>query len=805
MKNLLRAAVLLFAGEVFAFSPMPDEGFIPDVGEAETYRVESDTLLFYRAIYETDDLYGRLTDFNLPNVSLRRRGERYDAERTYVEGLGVDWRYRQGIAMLGAGEYGTAGLFSAEGLACGMAGIAAFGFDAPMPHRRYRVQVRTTDRYYRVGARVAALQEWGDGWRGAFAVDARTGRDMHVEGLFTNALTASLHVGKVFGAGHRAGIAALVPVSKRGTRLSSVEESFSLTGDRMYNPAWGFQDGRVRNSRIRSEALPMILAHYDGDLSDAVALRVAAGVEFGHRGYTSLGWYNATTPMPDNYRKMPSYAGDAVTYEVWRSDDTRYTQIAWDELILANRMAAGDARYALEERVERPVVVTASAVLTTRINDRLKLHIGVGARSENVRKFKQMRDLLGAEYLTDIDYFLVDDRTLCNYLQNNLQEPDRRIVAGDRFGYDYTMRRREASVRGEVDWRLERGRLRLAAMFGGADIRRTGHYEKELFAGRESLGNSVTTDFALYGFDITAGWNLTPSSTIHAALHLAAEAPEAEALFFQPQYRNLTVPYAAPERSMGAEVRYRLVRPRWQLQATAYLTQRLDAMTAFRYFDDLSGVYADLSAVGIGTVSAGAEVAAEWRVGDRWRIHAAASAGRARYNRDPELTIRADAENVVIDSRAVSRMGGCDVGGVPRVTALLGATWFGEKGWGSRLSCGYLAGRRVEPSLLRRTARVTEQAATTPEAFEAFTGQERLRDAVALDLWLYKRFTIGHSQLAVSLSLRNLTADRAQYSGYESTRIRRVTSGDEDIFVPHATRYTYVYPRSFYLSISYNF
>ena len=71
---------------------------------------------------------------------------------------------------------------------------------------------------------------------------------------------------------------------------------------------------------------------------------------------------------------------------------------------------------------------------------------------------------------------------------------------------------------------------------------------------------------------------------------------------------------------------------------------------------------------------------------------------------------------------------------------------------------------------------------------------------------LFKSFYFGRSRLTASLMLRNLLGDAdTVYSGYESLRVRRIRSGDALYFAPHATRYTYAYPRSFYLTISYKF
>ena len=191
---------------------------------------------------------------------------------------------------------------------------------------------------------------------------------MHVEGVFTNALTASLRAAKRFGDDHNLSLTLIVPPSVRGTRLSSAEEAFRLTGDRLYNPAWGFQHGKVRNSRVRREFVPLAVFSYRMPVSQSTSLAADFSAEYGTRKYSALGWYDARTPMPDNYRYLPGYTGDRETEQAWRANDARYTQIDWDELIAQNRMAAGHAVYALEDRTERLGDLNFSALFLSLIH-----------------------------------------------------------------------------------------------------------------------------------------------------------------------------------------------------------------------------------------------------------------------------------------------------------------------------------------------------------------------------------------------------------------------------------------------------
>ena len=238
-------ALLFLLFPCAAAAQYPGDEYYP-YAEREERRelLTTDSTLFYRAVQSSSDLYGLRTGFNLPQVALRRRGLDYTLERTSLMGVAVSYRYLAALRLLGAEEQRYAGLAAAPGEPA-------------------------------AGAKAAVSASPGDGWRISAALDARSGRDMHVEGVFTNAVTAGLRLARRFGEGHELSVLCIVPPSVRGTRLSSSEEAFTLTGDRLYNPAWGWQDGRVRNSRVRRETVPLALAAYAVPLSASTSF--AAG------------------------------------------------------------------------------------------------------------------------------------------------------------------------------------------------------------------------------------------------------------------------------------------------------------------------------------------------------------------------------------------------------------------------------------------------------------------------------------------------------------------------------------------------
>lgn len=802
---LLFLFLLCVVGSAAAQSPVDDYYPYAET-EERTPMLVPDSALFYRAVQSGADLYARVADFNLPPVARARRGQSFRAEVASFEKLNIAYRYFSALRSLGTEERFYPGLAAGLGVEGGAGGLRAFAFSEGASLLPYYASVRFSGRNYLLGAKCSASGEWGSGWSYAAALDARTGRDLLSEGIFTNAMTAALRLGKHLGDGHQIALLVVVPPSARGTRLSSTEETFALTGDRLYNPAWGFQNGKVRNSRVRRETVPLAVVSYRGPFFAATTLSAALGVEAGVSSYSMLGWYNARTPMPDNYRYLPSYTADRETEAAWRADDARYTQINWDGMIASNRMADGHAVYALEERAERLCNLHFNATFTTDLSPGLRLEYGLSFRREASRSYKQMRDLLGAEYITDIDQFLVDDDTYGTLLQNDLRRPDRIIHQGDRFGYDYTLTTCDLNLRVAASYRADRLRADVVAVVGSAWVLRRGHMEKELFPGSQSFGPSRQLRFAPYTFRLSVGWAFSPRSYLAAVAVAGASAPDPMALFCQPLYNNRTVDDPVPERFFGGELNYRFTSAMVELQCTAFVTTTLDGMAARRYFDDMAGVYANLQTGGLGRLALGVEAAAELRLSYRWRLSLAASAGRYRFIRNPRVTVLSDVDNTAIDTRAESFMGGCTTGGSPQLTACAGINYFGPRGWGFRFSAGYAGERYVEPEPLRRTERIARQGGVTAEAFESFTSQTQLDDAFTADASLFKSFYFEHSRLTVSLLVRNLVGSRDMpYNGYESLRVRRQGVGDAIFRAPHAMRYTYAYPRSFYLTVSYRF
>lgn len=804
--RLFLGLLLLVSLPRMAAAQSADDDYYP-YAEPESRFEEpiSDSALFYGALPAAGDLYAAASAFRLPRGGDYRGAEPSAAVRATLFGIEMPYGALRPLRLLGAEERLHAPLDPASGTVAGTGGLRAFRFTEAEPLRPWQAAVSTAVEGYRFGMRAAWNRTFGHGWRLAAALEARTGRDARIEGVFTNALTPALRLARTAASGLSWEFFAAVPLVQRGLRSASTEEAFRLTGDRYYNPAWGFQAGRVRNARVLRETMPCFAASLGLPLGETALLRLSAGGEAGVRRRSALDWYDARTPLPDNYRNMPSWTGDRETDEAWRAADPRYTQIDWDELIARNRLAAGPAVYALEDRVERRTELEFRAACTVRLSDEAALDGGLYGRMRRSRFYKEMRDLLGAQYLIDVDRYLIDDDTYSNRYENDLRHPSRTIREGDRFGYDYALA--ESRFGGWVHARWHRGRLRaeLSAELGAVRTRRRGYYEKELFPGSGSYGRSRRIDLDLHTLKGAVGCSFSPRSYLELSAAAGAAAQPAEHLFLQPLYNNRTVEDPRPERFCGLRLHFRRTGERLDLQLTARAEHRWDGLQTRRYYDDAAAAYCDLTVAGIATTTFAIKAAAVWRPAYRWTLSATAAWCDDRYAEDATVTVRTDAENATVDLRAVSHLHGCRPGGVPRLAATAAVRYYAPRGWSLSLSAGAAAGRRVDPTPLRRTDRVARQNGPAPEALAVFTAQERLADAFTLDAALRKSIRLRDSELYILLSVRNLTGCEAPLYGYESMRTQRTGTGDTALRRPQATRLLYAYPRSVMLTAGWRF
>ncbi|MBR5812757.1 MAG: hypothetical protein IKY80_07120, partial [Alistipes sp.] len=432
--RLIVTIIFMLTSVYCACAQQTDEDYYRYKFDYERERVDAitpDSSQHRRFAQQCGDIYSEVADYKLSFVDMARRGFAFYERGAWLDGITVEQSEVSTLRRLKLSEARYGGISANENTSSLAAGSDNFSILQAVPFSATEIGTFVSGRGYLGGVRATIHSMMLSGWSLSMHVKAKGGDDLYVDGVFNNSVDVGFRLGKDFMSGANLSFLLLANVGERGLRSGSVEESFSLLGDNLYNPNWGRQNEDVRSSRVRQDYMPFAMMAYARPIGKSTHMRLSLGGRYGEQSYSSLGWYGAMTPRPDNYRYLPSYYADeqvamAVADE-WRRGNEQYTQINWAELYHQNSMSNRGAVYALEDRVKRLARAEMSLRFSSDLGSGFSASYGLQGRYNSSRNFKRMNDLLGAPYLDDIDYYLLDDDTFSRNLQNNLQNPNRRI------------------------------------------------------------------------------------------------------------------------------------------------------------------------------------------------------------------------------------------------------------------------------------------------------------------------------------------------------------------------------------------
>ncbi len=684
-------------------------------------------------------------------------------------------------------------------------------YEEPLPQTKFAIYGAQSN--YRVGLSASHSQRVGSKWSLSSSIWAQTGRNQFVEGVFRNSIAPQILLSRRFSDNHYIKIEAALYYSMRGLQYGATSEAFSLIGSNYYNPSWGLYNGKVRNSRVRRDFSPTISAHYQRPLQRKTTLIIEAAATYSREANSALGWYNASTPMPDYYRKMPSFMpqGEVQDYvtNIWRTNQREYTQINWNEMVHLNSISAdGNAFYVQEDRVEKELSTKVDALLHTRLSDRFTITYGSEASINNCRNFKLMRDLLGASHLVDYDLFFGDDYNKTLPLENNLRNPDNHIYEGDRFGYDFSQIHSSFNAIARASYRANRLDFNLEATIGAENFHRVGHFEKERFPSSASSGKSTEINLSPYTLRMSVGYASHADKYVALKLISSRLSPLSRNLFINESSANLLSPSLRGERINSAAIAFHINRPLLLLSGEVYILSSRDGSSVYSLYDDLTHTMCRASITEIGYCSYGVELIAELRLHSDLKLSATLAAGRYFYDTDPNIELVDDYDLTTISSPTPSRMRGITIGNAPQIATTASLAYFGLNHYIFNISSSYAALRYEQPSITRRSERLIKQAFTNTESAEAALNQQRLGDIFDVEISATRLFWFnnGHRLLA-RLSIKNLLGDNdREVYAKESDRILLQSVDNYSVGATMRESISqYGAPRTLQLSVSYQF
>ena len=666
-------------------------------------------------LFGSNDPFTNIASFGFSNIRFKNRGYTSESQKVYLSGIPMNdaitgdspFSLWSGLNEAMRSKETTVGTEVSDNGFGGYNGVTNISAMPSSVRPGWRFSALTNSALYRLRLMATyASGELDNGWSYAFNVSARVGGNDWVQGVYYRNFAYYAGVEKKFDDMHRLSLVTFAAPGQRGAQNASTQEVYDMVGNNMYNSNWGYQNGKVRNARVRKTFEPVTILKYTVTPSDDLQASATVLWRTGKNGYTALDWYDAADPRPDYYRNLPSYYYmedtdyDRQNYEkyawaldAWTQNYPQYTQLNWDRLYNVNYNNLDETRsrrskYVIEERRVDQNDLNVGANLKWNAAKFFTLTGGLNYRWNRTEYYKVLDDLLGGEYYVDVDQFAERDyaahpELIQNDLDYYLANGAARILReGDKYGYDYYANVRKASIWANGDFDLGAFKANLALQGGYESFWREGLVRKGLFAGLDergkafhvgnncltsyeavdgklvplsSKGKSAVADFFTYSAKLGLQYHIVGGHRFYANVGYFNDAPTFSQSFISPRTRNSLVPNLETMKTFSTDVNYQFSSNGYNVRVTGFYTTIKDQTDMMSFYDDSQNSFTNFAMSGIDQRHMGVELGFKVPLPVKGlSVEGALSWGEYIYTSVPRMTQTIDnSAEVIIDNGIV--------------------------------------------------------------------------------------------------------------------------------------------------------
>ena len=666
-------------------------------------------------LFGSNDPYTNIASFGFSNIRFKNRGYTSESQEVYVSGIPMNdaltgyspFSLWSGLNEATRAKETTVGNEVSDYGFGGYNGITNISAMPSSVRPGWRFSALTNSALYRLRLMATyASGELDNGWSYAFNVSARIGGNDWVKGVYYRNFAYYAGVEKKFGDMHKLSLVTFAAPGQRGAQNASTQEVYDLMGDNMYNSNWGYQNGKVRNARVRKTFEPVTILKYTVKPTDNLEASATALWRTGKNGYTAMDWYDAADPRPDYYRNLPSYywmddpdygrrneEKAAWAYDAWTQDYAEYTHLNWDRLynVNYNNFDADGlrrAKYVIEERRVDQNDVNVGANVKWDATKWFTLTGGLNYKWNKTEYYKKLDDLLGGDYYINIDSFAERDfasnpamvqNDLDYYFSHN--NTAQTLKVGDKYGYDYYANVRKASLWANGSFDLGAFKANVAVQAGYESFWRDGLVRKGLFPGlREdgteyvvdgknlttyekvngelvpitSKGKSAVSQFFTYSAKAGVQYHFGGGHRVYANAGYFNDAPTFSQSFISPRTRNSLVPNLETMKTLSTDINYQYSNNGYNVRVTGFYTKIKDQTDMMSFYDDTQNSFTNFAMSGIDQRHMGIELGFKVPLPVQGlSLEGALSWGEYIYTSTPRMTQTVDNSAEVIVENAL--------------------------------------------------------------------------------------------------------------------------------------------------------
>ncbi len=637
-----------------------------------------------------------------------------------------------------------------------------------------------------------------NGWAYSFSLSRRYGDQGAIEGTLYDANAAFAAIEKQLGAAHSLSLVAFYAPNTRGKSAPNTQEVWDLKGS-VYNPYWGYQNGRIRNARIRRIEEPVaILNHFWKWKEGRMELQNTLAVQSGNSGNSRLSYGgtalvstptgqlffegNGSNPDPTYYQKLPSYFlrfPEMPNYKNAYLATQNFQdngQLDWGALYQANQGALSS--YVLYEDRTDDTKISAGSVFRGIFNRHFTLNTSLNFRSLYSENYATILDLLGGTGFLDIDSFAEG-----NTAQNDLQNPNRIVGEGDKFQYHYGLTAKIGEAFTQGQFKYDRVRFFIAGIASQTYYKRKGYFENGNAPGVKSRGESASINFTDFGIKGGLTYVLKPKHFLQFHGVYQTEAPILRNVFTNVRQENTAILKLKSQNTQSISFGYRLQSSKIQTSFTGYYTRISDATNLnFFYTDALASLGAENNAafvqeilIGLDKRYLGVELGVEVPLNSTFKLKTAAAVGHYTYANNPTLYLTSNnfADPLVL---GVSTLKDYHISGGPQRAFSFGFEYRDPNYWWLSSSANYFSNTYVAVSPFTRTKNFYTDTDGLPFAnYDSNKAKELLRQEkfapyMLVNLVGGKSWRIKNYYIGFVAGVSNLLNAKYKTGGFEQAR-----------------------------------
>lgn len=801
-----------------------DEAFLDDEGSNQS--ISSMIIL-------SNDVYLNKVGYQLSPFRFKVRGYDNYLQEKYINGVSFNDQHRgvfnySGIGALNdvtrngdAVNYFSPGTFTFGAVG----GSENINMRAGSYARGGKLTASYTNRnYFLRGMASYSTGLMDDGYAFTAAIGGRYSDEGNIEGTFYRNISYMFAMEKQWNGGkHSISFTTFGSPVERGQSHAAVQQAYNLTDNNLYNPDWGYQKGKKRNSRVINAFDPTAIISHTWKINRDITLTTGIGAHYQRYGNTALNWYEGADPRPDYYRYLPDYQGrlaDAGSQEQlniiqryrdeWESG--RGAQLNWDGMIRANQLSAREgnpeAIYMIEERRSDLFETSLNSTINADLGTNMRLTAGLGLRTTKSIQFKTVDDLLGAQYVTDRDKYAERDSgqnpdLSPNVKQNDMNRPDRKVYEGDTFGYDFRININSGNI-----WLQNQHSYSNIDFYYGAKVTFTDFQrEGKMRNGRDSLnslGKGKSHHFLDFAFKTGITYKISGRHFITANANVMTLSPLPYDAYISPRISDRTVDLKS-QTIFSADINYVFSLPSLNGRVSVFRTNFFDQMDKFGYYNDGLRTFVNHTLTGVDKVNQGIELGINYKLNNNFSFDLVGTIAEYYYSNNPKGIIsyenaylenqKADPETVYLKNHYV--------GGTPQFAGTFGINFFYDY-WFLNFNVNGFARNYIDIAPIRRIASNYLDVNPFDETYDGYSqliDQERFGSGYTLDFSIGKIFYLPKRQsFNFNLSFNNiLNRENVKTGGYEQ--------GRSELSYPDkfASKYYYMQGFNCFLNASYRF